>query len=297
MALDFNALKKSSKKDLNSLVEEAKKLQGNQAQDDKRFWNPTVGKDGNGYAVIRFLPAVKGEDVPWVRVYDHGFQGPGGLWYIENSLTTLGQADPVSEHNSTLWATGLDSNKKIVRERKRRIKYYSNILVVKDEGNKENEGKVFLYRFGPKIFDKIKEAMCPEFEDEKPINPFDLWEGADFKLKIRNVENYRNYDKSEFAEPQPISDDDKVLKEIWEKEYPLKEFIDPANFKSYDELKTRFYRVIAESSGSDMTEKVRAKSAPTADPDEDETAPWEAASADDDKTESKISFFQKMAED
>jgi hypothetical protein len=220
---------------------------------EDNFWKPEVDKAGNGYAVIRFLPApsTDGDDgLPWVKVFNHGFQGPGG-WYIENSLTTLGQKDPVSEYNSQLWNSGIESNKEVARKQKRRLSYYANIYVVEDPKNPENEGKVFLYKFGKKIFDKINEAMNPQFEDEKAVNPFDLWAGANFKLKIRKVEGYQNYDKSEFESPSVLGafDDDK-LESIWKKEYSLKEFLLPENFKSYDELKARLDKVLGMDGGA-----------------------------------------------
>jgi len=200
---------------------EALSSEGGQSKDDN-FWKPETDKAGNGYAVIRFLPspAVDGEDaLPWVKIFDHGFKGPGG-WYIENSLTTLNQKDPVSEYNSLLWNSGIEANKGIAREQKRRLKYISNILVIEDSKNPENEGKVFLFRYGKKIFDKITEAMNPQFEDEKAINPFDFWAGANFKLKIRKVEGYQNYDKSEFDSPSAsFNGDDGKLEQLWKKEY------------------------------------------------------------------------------
>ena len=180
--------------------------QQKQSYVDDRFWKPTVDKAGNGYAVIRFLPAPQGEDLPWVRYWDHGFQGPSGLWYIENSLTSIGQNDPVSEMNSVLWNSGREEDKQTARDRKRRLHYVSNIMVVSDPGNPDNEGKVFLYKFGKKIFDKIMDVMQPQFADEDPVNPFDFWEGANFKLKIQQVAGYRNYDKSEFANTSALSD-------------------------------------------------------------------------------------------
>ena len=221
--------------------------QDSNSNEDTRFWKPDVDKAGNGMAVIRFLPApaVDGDDaLPWVRVFSHGFQGPGG-WYIENSLTTLNQKDPVSEYNSTLWNSGIEANKEIARKQKRRLHYISNILVVSDPSHPENEGQVRLFKFGKKIFDKITEAMNPEFADEVPVNPFDLWDGANFKLKIRNVEGYRNYDKSEFADKEPVmgGDDDK-LENLWKQEYSLKEFLEEKNFKSYDVLKARLDKVL-----------------------------------------------------
>jgi len=217
------------------------------SREDPRLWQPTVDKAGNGMAIIRFLPApaVDGEDaLPWVRVFSHGFQGPGG-WYIENSLTTLNQKDPVSEYNSTLWNSGIEANKEIARKQKRRLNYVANVYIVSDPSNPENEGQIKIYKFGKKIFDKITEAMNPEFADEVPVNPFDMWEGANFKLKIRNVEGYRNYDKSEFAEKSALLDgDDAKLETLWKQEHSLKEFLDPKHFKSYALLKARLDKVL-----------------------------------------------------
>jgi len=212
-----------------------------------RFWQPEVDKAGNGMAVIRFLPApqVDGEDaLPWVRVFSHGFQGPGG-WLIDNCLTTLNEKCPVCEHNNTLWNSGIEANKDIARKQKRKLSYVANVLIVSDPANKSNEGQVKLFKFGKKIFDKITEAMNPEFADETPINPFDLWEGANFKLKIRNVEGYRNYDKSEFAEKSALYDgDDEKLEALWKSEYGLKEFLERKNFKTYDQLKQRLDKAL-----------------------------------------------------
>ena len=231
------------------------------SSEDNRFWKPEVDKAGNGMAVIRFLPApaVDGDDaLPWVRYFDHGFQGPGG-WYIENSLTTLGQKDPVSEYNSTLWNSGIEANKDIARKQKRRLHYIANIFVVSDPSHPENEGQIRLYKFGKKIFDKITEAMNPEFADETPVNPFDLWGGANFKLKIRNVEGYRNYDKSEFADKEPLlGGDDERLEKLWQQEYSLKEFLQPKNFKSYEQLKARLDKVLG-FDGGDVVAKTRAE--------------------------------------
>jgi hypothetical protein len=217
------------------------------SKDDNRFWQPEVDKAGNGMAVIRFLPApaVDGDDaLPWVRTFSHGFQGPGG-WFIDNCLTTLNEKCPVCEHNNTLWNSGIEANKDIARKQKRKLSYVANILVVSDPSNPSNEGQIKLFKFGKKIFDKITEAMNPEFADETPVNPFDLWEGANFKLKIRNVEGYRNYDKSEFADVSALMDgDDAKLEELWKKEYSLKEFTEKKNFKPYDQLKGRLDKVL-----------------------------------------------------
>jgi hypothetical protein len=217
------------------------------SKEDTRFWQPEVDKAGNGMAVIRFLPApaADGDDaLPWVRVFSHGFQGPGG-WFIDNCLTTLNEKCPVCEHNNTLWNSGIEANKDIARKQKRKLSYIANILVVSDPANKSNEGQIRLFKFGKKIFDKITEAMNPEFADETPVNPFDMWEGANFKLKIRNVEGYRNYDKSEFADVSALLDgNDEKLEELWKKEYSLKDFTEKKNFKPYDQLKGRLDKVL-----------------------------------------------------
>ena len=261
---------------------------------EDNFWKPEVDKAGNGYAVIRFLPqpSVDGDDaLPWVKVFNHGFQGPGG-WYIENSLTTLGQKDPVSEYNSQLWNSGIEANKEVARKQKRRLSYMANIYVVEDSKNPQNEGKVFLYKFGKKIFDKINEAMNPAFEDEKPINPFDMWEGANFKLKIRKVEGYQNYDKSEFESPSALLDDDEKLEAIWKKEYSLKEFLAPENFKSYDELKARLDKVLG-LDGSPVAAKTTVEQA-KAMPRKPAPVMADAGIAEDDDD---LAYFSKLAEE
>ena len=243
--MSFADLKKQSK--LGSLtaklVKEVEKMNNNGTSGDDRLWKLDVDKSGNGYAVIRFLPAPNGEDLPFVKLYSHAFQGPGG-WYIENSLTTLGQKDPVSEFNTTLWNNGTDAGKETARKQKRKLTYISNIYVVKDPANPENEGKVFLYKYGKKIFDKLTAAMQPEFEDEEAIDPFDFWQGANFKLKAKNVAGYRNYDSSEFAAQSPILDDDDAMEALWKKQFSLEEFVAADQFKSYEDLKKRLGYVL-----------------------------------------------------
>ena len=238
--MSFKDLKKQSK--LGSLtaklVKEVEKMNNNGASGDERTWKLDVDKSGNGYAVIRFLPAPEGEDLPFVKLYSHAFQGPGG-WYIENSLTSLGQKDPVSEYNTQLWNNGTDAGKETARKQKRKLTYMSNIYVVKDPANPENEGKVFLFKYGKKIFDKLTAAMQPEFEDEEAIDPFDFWQGANFKLKAKNVAGYRNYDSSEFAAVSPLLDDDDALEALWKKQFSLAEIVAPEQFKTYEELKKR----------------------------------------------------------
>jgi len=244
MAKSFAELKKSRKTNFADLADKAKKVNETKSYGDDRTWSPTIDKTGNGYAVIRFLPQKAGEDFSWVTYYDHGFQGPTGLWYIEKSLTSMGKDDPVSAYNSKLWNSGVEANKDQARKQKRRLHYVSNIYVVSDPGNPENEGKNFLYIYGKKIFEKINEAMNPQFEDETPINPFDFWEGANFKLKIRSVEGYRSYDRSEFDAPAALFDDDSELEELYNKLYSLREFIEPTSYKSYEELDAKLNRVL-----------------------------------------------------
>ena len=259
---------------------------------DERIWKPELDKTGNGYAVLRFLPASEKEDMPWVRVWSHAFQGPGG-WYIENSLTTLGNKDPVSEENTRLWNTGVESDKEIARKRKRKLQYFSNILIVSDPKHPDNEGKVFLFKFGKKIFDKITEAMQPAFEDETPINPFDFWKGANFKLKIRKVDGFWNYDKSEFEAVAQIAKDDDTIKGIWTKQYPLKPFLDPTNFKTYDELKEKLNRVI---SGTKSTETVENGDLPPKSDGKVKSTEQSAPSTSvGDKSEDNLDYFSKLA--
>ena len=280
--MTFQTLKKS-RSNFSSLQKELEKIKspgdGERASHiDERFWRPELDKVGNGYAVIRFLPAPKDEEVPWVRIFNHGFQGPGG-WYIENSLTTLNKKDPVSEANTALWNSGVEANKDLARKRKRRLSYVSNVYVVSDSKNPQNEGKVFLFKFGKKIFDKITDRMNPQFEDEKPVNPFDFWEGANFKLKIRKVEGFTNYDKSEFDNPDALlKGDDKDLETVWSQEHSLQEFVSPKNFKSYEELKARFDKVV----GGETPET---------------TAATTTVTRKEDDGDSDMSYFQNLAED
>jgi len=244
--MSFADLKKQSKLGslTQKLVKEVEKMNNNgSGSADDRFWKLECDKSGNGYAVIRFLPAPDSEDLPFVKLYSHAFQGPGG-WYIENSLTTLGQKDPVSEYNSMLWNNGTDAGKDAARKQKRKLTYISNIYVVKDPANPQNEGRVMLYKYGKKIFDKLTAAMQPEFEDEEAIDPFDFWQGANFKLKAKNVAGYRNYDSSEFAAQSALLDDDDAMEAIWKKQSSLQEFVAADQFKDYDVLKTRLDYVL-----------------------------------------------------
>ena len=244
--MSFEKLKANRLASIEKLVSAVENV-GEKNYGDDREWKPTVDKAGNGYAVIRFLPAAEAEDLPWVRYWDHGFKGPTGRWYIEKSLTSIGQDDPLSELNSQLWNSGREEDKELVRQRKRRLHYVSNILVISDSANPQNEGKVFLYKYGKKIFDKIMDVMQPQFEDEKPINPFDFWGGANFKLKIRKVEGYRNYDKSEFdSVTELFGGEEEKLKTLYDNLHELNSFVDPSTYKSYGELKKKLYEVLGE---------------------------------------------------
>jgi hypothetical protein len=251
--MSFSDLKKQSRLGnlTSKLTAEIEKMnKASSGGTDDRVWKPEVDKAGNGYAVIRFLPACNGEELPWVKVWSHGFQGPGG-WYIENSLTTLGQKDPVSEMNRLLWNSGSEADKEQARKQKRKLSYVSNIYIVKDSTNPHNEGKVFLYKYGKKIFDKILASMQPEYEDETPLDPFDFWQGANFKLKIKNVAGYRNYDSSEFDKSSALLEgDDDALEALWKRQYPLSEFVSADQFKSYEDLDRRLKSVVNPSTSS-----------------------------------------------
>jgi hypothetical protein len=290
---------KRSKSNLDTLVSELAKVaepQNKQSYQDDRFWKPELDKSGNGYAVLRFLPAVKNEDLPWARLWSHAFQGPGG-WFIENSLTTLNKKDPVSEANTLLWNSGVEADKEIARKRKRKLSYIANVLIVSDSKHPENEGQVKLFKFGKKIFDKITEAMKPEFEDESPINPFDFWEGANFKLKIRKVDGFWNYDKSEFDSPSATANNDEAIEELWNKQFPLKPFLAPDNFKSYDELKAKLDKVLTGVRNTGTAEDVAIPPATaTAGPNVAETVSTPTPQTDEDSDET-LSYFSKLAEE
>ena len=309
--MSFNTLSqlRQQRGNFDNLMKEVEKIsnpQSNFKKGDDREWKPTVDSAGNGYAVIRFLPLSKHAettDVPWVRIFNHGFQGPGGKWYIENSLTTLNKADPVSELNTELWNSGVDANREIARKQKRRLNYWANILVVEDPANPANEGKVFIYKFGKKIFDKIQDVLKPEFQDEKPVNPFDFDEGANFKLKIRQVEGYRNYDKSEFSAPSAIADDDAKIEAIWELQHDLGSLVSPDQFKTYDELKAKLDMVL----GTKTMPTAEAISAQTNDAEDDQfvEAVKQAAPAPvappvaetDDDEDDTLSYFKQLADE
>ena len=302
--MSFASLKKQS--NLGSLtaklVKEVEKVNNTSGGGDERLWKPELDKSGNGYAVIRFLPAPDKEEIPWAKLYTHAFQGPGG-WYIENSLTTVGGKDPVSDYNRELWNSGNESDKDTVRKQKRKLSYYSNIYVVKDPTNPQNEGKVFLFKYGKKIFDKVMEAMQPEFEDETPINPFDFWQGANFKLKIVKKDGFWNYDKSEFDSLAPLLDDDDALEAIWKKEYSLAAVTATDQFKSYEDLERRLkyvlgkkpaqQRYIPDSELEDESEGKYAVAEKTV--TEAVSTPTPSVSVDKDEDDA-LSYFQKLAE-
>ena len=303
--MSLTSLKKNRGSALADLTKKLDEMNGkpqNAPQDERDLlWKPTVDKSGNGYAVIRFLPAPEGEEMPFVRIWDHGFQGPGG-WFIEKSRTTLGEQDPVSELNSQLWASGREEDKDTVRKQKRRLSFYSNILVIKDPENPSNEGKVFLFKYGKRIFDKVNDLMSPQFEDESPVNPFDFWEGANFRLKIRNVEGYRNYDKSEFDSPTELADTEEELEAIWKQTNSLASMIDPKNFKSFDELQARLNKVL--NLGAAPAAPVAARPAPAPAPAaKEDDVPWDTTPApaehgsSDASDDDDLSFFKSLAEE
>ena len=304
--MSFAALKKQSRSGslTERLMKKVEKLNEKGNNTDERLWKPAVDKAGNGYAVIRFLPAHANCELPWTQVWSHAFQGPGG-WYIENSLTTLGKDDPVGELNRSLWNSGRESDKDIARKQKRKLSYYANVYVVKDSINPENEGEVKLYKFGKKIFDKITAAMQPEFDDEEAINPFDFWQGANFKLKIKQVAGFWNYDSSEFGKTEALLDDDAELEKIYDKIYDLSEFTAPDQFKTYEQLKSRLdtvlgtkqvvtpTRTIADEDLEDLSEGKGA----TVDEDLANLSAAATASATDEEEDDALSYFQKLAEE
>jgi len=305
--MSFKDLKKSSQDSMKRLLNEAEKLKkggGESSYEDNRIWKPTLDKSSNGYAVIRFLPAVDGEDLPWVRQFSHGFQGKGG-WFIENCPTTIGQKCPVCEANNELWNSGVESDKGIARDRKRKLAYISNILVISDPSAPQNEGKVFLYKYGKKIFEKIEEKMHPQFQDEEAVNPFDFWKGADFKLKVRKVDGYINYDKSEFANPAPLfGGDDAKLEALWKTQFSLKDFTSPKEFKSYDELKRKFDSVIggsvsasrrAEEIEEEIAEATEQWSAPTPSPKSKSAKEIKRENEEEEFSGDAMSYFERLA--
>jgi hypothetical protein len=318
MALSFAELKKQRAASREKLTKELTKQKGGGYEKDERYWYPEQDKAGNGFAIVRFLPAPEGEDVPFVRLWEHRFEGPGG-WYIENSLTTIGQQDPIAEYNSELWNSTKDDDspaRNQVRKQKRKMVYISNVLVIKDPAHPENEGKVKLYKYGKKVFDKLNEAMNPQYEDESPFNPFDLWEGANFKIKVRKVDGWPNYDKSEFDDIEPLDEDEEVMEAIWGKCYSLQAELAPDKFKSYEQLKVALDRVLRRN--ANKTKAVEeAEDAPFDTDEEEEVKPARKAVAakalpgkkakpapkkaveedDEEEDDDTMNFLQNLAED
>lgn len=299
----FSDMKKMSNNSVSSLSKELEKINETKSYKDERIWAPERGKDGNGFAILRFLPAAEGEDVPWVRMFNHGFQSKGG-WYIENCPTTLGLKCPVCEANNELWNSGVESDKEIARQRKRKLSYISNIMVISDPANRENEGKVFLFRYGKKIFDKISDSMQPKFPGEEPVNPFDFWKGQNFKMKIQTVAGFANYDKSEFDSPSSLLDGkDDLLEKVWKSQYKLQELVGKDKFKSYDELKDRYHTVLTTESKSakraedaepvreSLSEKFRKKEAAVV------TSKKPVTQEDTSSEDDTLSYFRKLAEE
>ena len=289
--MSFKDMKRKSVGSISELTKKLESAEKKNSYQDDRFWKPTLDKASNGMAVFRFLPAPENEDMPWAKLYTHAFK-VGGRWYIENSRTTIGEKDPVSEMNSELWNSGLESDKDIARDRKRKLSYISNILVLKDPGAPENEGKVFLYKYGVKIFNKIQEAMQPEFDDEDPINPFDYWAGANFKLKVRKVGGYINYDKSEFESPSELlGGDDGKLEELWKTQHSLQAFVAPDQFKTYDELKKKLQEVVGDDIRATESDFVSQKTV-------EDVVVEETVSSDSGETEGEetdaLSYFQQL---
>jgi hypothetical protein len=306
--MDFAKLKaQRGGQSLEKLTAELAKLnQQNDGGKDTRFWYPNVDKAGNGYAVIRFLPAPGEEEVPFIRMFEHGFKGPTGSWYIENCLTTIGKTDPVAEMNSVLWNMSNDDespSRKQARAQKRKMNYTANVYIIQDQANPENNGKVFLFKFGKKIYDKLNDAMNPQYADEKPMNPFDLWTGANFKLKIRNVDGYRNYDKSEFSSAEPLFEDDDKMESVWKQEHSLQAFLAPSNFKTYEELKAKLNKVLGlNENGSVAPSAARAAAAARKPAEDEDDLPWQApkqeraaaAPSTSDDDDDDTAFFAKL---
>ena len=252
--MNIEQLRKLRNTDFAKISSEFEKIVNPEAKGygDNRFWKMEVDKAGNGTATIRFLTRtvkiIDGKDVvdelPWTRVFNHGFQGPTGRWFIEDCPTTIGQPCPACEQNGVLWNSGIEADKEVARKQKRKLSYVANVYIVSDPKHPENEGKVFLFKFGKKIFDKIMDKARPTFEDEDPVNVFDLWTGADFKLRQRKVEGYPNYDQSVFLEPSPIAESEEEILAIVNQQYLLKDFTDPSKFKSYDELSKKLETVL-----------------------------------------------------
>jgi hypothetical protein len=270
-----------------------KEVNGEKTYGDDRIWKPKMGQDGTGYAVVRFLPGTDSNKTPWVKIFDHAFQGPSGKWYIENSLTTIGQKDPISEYNSKLWNSGIESNKDVARKQKRRTSYYANVLVIKDPSDPASEGKVKIFKFGQKIFEKIMTALQPEFADDAALNPFDLFEGANFRIKLKTVAGYWNYDASDFERPSPLSEDESKLESIFNAQHDIHDLVSPDKFKTYDELTEKMNSVLNDGSTSYDAPVQKAAPQAVAKPAPAAVTAATSSSEDDDLE----SYFKSLAND
>jgi len=298
--MDIQSLRKMRNSDFGAISNAFDKVANPQTETksfaDDRFWRLEGDKAGNGTATLRFLPRVEGDELPWVRLFSHGFQGPTGKWYIENSLTTLGENDPVGELNTQLWNSGSEANKEIARKQKRKLSFIANVMIVSDPKHPENEGKVFLFKFGKKIFDKIMDKARPTFEDEKPVNVFDLWEGANFKMRMRKKDGYANYDESAFMEPSVVSEDEDKLLSIVNAQHKLSEFTDRKNFKSYDELKKKLNDVLSgDAFASKSAAEIAEEDRPVAQAPKIASKPAPAPRAIEEDDDDVMSYFEKIA--
>ena len=312
MATSLSELRKSRSSMLDKITKDLDSG-GKRNEKDDRFWSLSRDKAGTGSAIIRFLPPVNGDEVPWVKVCSYGFQGPSGKWYINESPSSIGEADPVMEYNAAAYASKDEERIEDAKKRKRRTQFVSNILVVKDPANPENEGKVFLFKYGKKILDMIMSKAKPEFDSEEPIFVWDIDEGCNFKIRIKNVAGYPNYDSSEWAGISALADSDDEIQAVLDKCHKLAEFLDPARFKSYETLKKEFDRAmgVGESAGTSAPRTAEAKSKAALDDEggefdlerevakaaqparKVESKPAKAASTDDDDD---LDAFAKMLE-
>jgi hypothetical protein len=303
--MSFDKLKQNRESALGKLIKAAEAVSSKKSYGDDREWKPVPDKAGNGYVVLRFLPAPDPEKPAWVRYWDHFFKGPTGRWYVENSRTTLGEDDPCSEMNTRLWNTGVESDKDTVRERKRKTNYVANVYIINDSNNPDNNGKVFLYKFGTKIFGKINDKLTPEFEDEVAMNPFDFWAGGDFKLKFRNVSGQRNYDLSSFDNPSEfLGGDEEKLREVYDKLHDIYEFTDPKNYKSYEDLKKKLIEVVGAegvygnvmAEVEQLNEPAPAYERPAPSVGKSTPAPEPAVATEADEDDDSLSYFAKLAQ-
>lgn len=243
--MNFKDFKKNKGNFLETLNQKIKES-NTTFEPDARYFQVTKDKAGNGVALVRFLP---GKDTPWVRYWSHSFEYNGG-WYIENSRTSLKEDDPVSEYNKLLWDSGKEEYKEFVSLKpgtKRKLNYVSNIYVIEDPANPENNGKVFLYQYGAKIYDKIKALMQPSIKTLPPVNPFNPFDGANLQIIIKKVAGYPNYDDTKFIqEGSKLGNDDEIEK-IYNQQYDLEDILKESNFKPYEKLKARLIKVLGKN--------------------------------------------------